>query len=331
MPYWLSAPGHSTNENFCGRCPTLSLNHFFHWRWHRQTSHGNRTTSFTRSTYAGNGKAQDELALRYSLGTGGAEKDKAKAVEWYRKASANGIVTAYFNLGVAYYNGDGVRISEDESCKWFVLAADAGMAQAQEAANRAQAGLSPQRFHDCQLLAANAYYLGKEIKQDYPRAMGWYLKLAEENDGRASERVAVMYDHGWGVTQDQSQSVVWLRRAADQGNSLARYELGRLYELGIRVPQDYANARKLYEAAANDLFTPAMVALSKMSSEGRGVKVNIQTAYMWAVLAANQKNVEGNKLAETLSKQLNEKQIADAKKEASQHFSGRLGFFTPKQ
>jgi TPR repeat protein len=278
-----------------------------------------------------NAAAQNALALRYSTGAGGAERDDEKAIEWFRRAAANGSVAAYFNLGAAYYNGKGVRVNEDESCKWFLLAADAGMNTASEAVARAEKSLSAERLHGCQLLVADAYFRGKEIRQDYPKAMRWYLKLAEQKDGVASERIAVMYDHGWGVPQDRSESVVWLRRAADEKNSLARYELGRLSELGVEVPQNYATALKLYEEAANDLFTPAMVALSKMYSEGRGVKVNIQTAYMWAVLAANQRNAEGNKIAETLSRQLSAAQIQSAKKEASAHLSGRLGLFTSKQ
>lgn len=279
-----------------------------------------------RKADAGDGWAQLELAYRYSLGTGGVDKDKVKSVEWFHRAAAEGIPMAYFNLGVAYYNGDGVQIDDKQSCKWFILADDAGVEQARGAAQRAKETLSPPRFRDCEALVANAYCVGKEIKQDYSKALYLYKGLAAEGNGEASERLAVMYDHGWGVPSDPKQSVFWLERGAEQGNPLAQYELGRIYELGINAPQDYSRALKLYQASANGLFTPALMALSKMYMDGRGVKANSQTALMWALLAVDRGNPEAKSLAESIAAQLSKKQIQAAKKEAVLHKTGQVKF-----
>ncbi len=156
--------------------------------------------------------------------------------------------------------------------------------------------------------------------------MQLYKKLADEGDGRASERVAVMYDHGWGVPPDAKESIAWLERASEQKDSLALYELGRLYEQGINVPQDYEKALKLYQASSNGLLSPALLALSKMYLDGSGVKVSPQTAYMWAFLAAHRGDPEGKKVADSITPRLSKKQIESAKKEAHLHISGMIRY-----
>ena len=125
---------------------------------------------------------------------------------------------------------------------------------------------------------------------------------------------------------DAGQSIVWLQRASDQGYSLALYELGRLYENGVNVAQDYGRALKLYQLASNSMFVPALLALSKMYSEGRGVKPNLQTAFMWSWLAGHRGNAEGKQLAQSLEPQLNKRQVEAAMKEAREHISGRLHY-----
>ncbi len=288
------------------------------------------STELQRKASAGDGLAQLELAYRYSFGNGGLEKDKGKSAEWLRKAAAAGVPMAYFNLGVAYYNGDGLPTDDKQSCKWFKLASNAGVEPAREAVQRAKETLSAARFRDCELQVANAYCEGKEITRDYSRAIGLYKVLAAEGYGEASERLAAMYDRGWGVPSDPKQSVFWLERGADQGSSLAQYELGRLYELAIHVPQDYSRALKLYHASANGLFTPALMALSKMYMDGRGVKANPQTAFMWALLAADRGNPEAKSLASSIGAQLSKKQIEAAKKEALLHKAGQVKLtYTP--
>jgi hypothetical protein len=156
--------------------------------------------------------------------------------------------------------------------------------------------------------------------------MQFYKKLADEGDGRATERVAVMYDHGWGVPSDAKESIAWLQRASVQEDALALYELGRLYEQGINVPQDYAKALKLYHASSNGLLSPALLALSRMYLDGRGVKANPQTAYMWAFLAGHRGDPEGKNLADSISPRLTKKEIESAKKEARLHISGMIRY-----
>ncbi len=48
---------------------------------------------------------------------------KAKALQWYRKAAEQGEVTAQYNLGVMYDNGQGVPQDYAQAHMWYNLAA----------------------------------------------------------------------------------------------------------------------------------------------------------------------------------------------------------------
>jgi len=60
---------------------------------------------------SGDPDAENDLGVRYRMGEG-VEKDKEEAVRWYRKAAKHGSAAAMFNLGAAYYNGDGVGVDD---------------------------------------------------------------------------------------------------------------------------------------------------------------------------------------------------------------------------
>ncbi len=54
-------------------------------------------------------------------------------VRWYRKAAEQGSARAQYNLGHAYYNGEGVVKDPEEAVRWYRKAAEQGDADAQRA------------------------------------------------------------------------------------------------------------------------------------------------------------------------------------------------------
>src|SRR4029450_11004776 len=52
------------------------------------------------------------------------------AAPWYRKAAAQAFADAQFNIGVLYYNGQGVRQDDVSAHLWFQLAAPCSPASA---------------------------------------------------------------------------------------------------------------------------------------------------------------------------------------------------------
>ena len=71
----------------------------------------------------GNGMAFHMLASYYRDGTLGMPQDNAKANELCLKAGELGCAEAYFNLGIAYSNGDGMEIDKKKAKHYNELAA----------------------------------------------------------------------------------------------------------------------------------------------------------------------------------------------------------------
>ena len=90
-------------------------------------------------------------------------KDEKEAVKWYTKSAEQGNANAQYNLGVCYYNGQGVCKDEKESVKWYNKAAEQGLAAAQ-----------------CNL--GWCYEKEAGVSKDEKEALKWYTKAAEQGD-----------------------------------------------------------------------------------------------------------------------------------------------------
>jgi uncharacterized protein len=62
---------------------------------------------------------------------GESSRDRAEAARWFRKAAEQGHVDAQYNLGDAYYYGQGVPQDYAEAAWWYRKAAEQGHASAQ--------------------------------------------------------------------------------------------------------------------------------------------------------------------------------------------------------
>src|ERR1039458_3169362 len=56
----------------------------------------------------GDAQCQYELGGAFSFGNFGVAKDPVEAVKWFRKAAAQNLAAAQYNLGLCHYNGEGV-------------------------------------------------------------------------------------------------------------------------------------------------------------------------------------------------------------------------------
>ena len=58
-------------------------------------------------------------------------EDDVEAVKWYRLAAEQGLAEAQVNLGAMYDNGEGVPEDDAEAARWYRMAAEQGNSQAQ--------------------------------------------------------------------------------------------------------------------------------------------------------------------------------------------------------
>ncbi len=266
---------------------------------------------------SGDPAAQNELGIRYRVGTTDVDKDPAKAIPWFLKAAKQGYAKAYFNLGAAYYNGDGVPANDQNYCAWFIFSADAGDKRGIEAVARTRQELPPAQMNRCEVLVATAYLTGGIVRQDYGRAVNWYMTAATAGDGAACAKLGYLYDRGIGVSADKAESLKWLQRAADLNDPPSLYQLGMAYDTGNGVPGDFVKARKLYEQASYLGIAQAFAALGAIYAEGRGAKPDQQKALAYYLVAANNNVIGAQKKVDGLSTKLTAKQVAAAKQDAA--------------
>jgi TPR repeat protein len=149
------------------------------------------------------------------------------------KAKA-GDAVAQFDLGYAYYLGQGVPKDYVQAALWFRKAADQGDAVAQ---------------HDLGVLYENGF----GVLQDYAQAATWYREAADQGNAEAQSNLGLLYNNGQGVPQDYAQAAAWYRKSAEQGYAGAQNNLGSLYEYGFGVPQSYADAYFWFNLAASGM------------------------------------------------------------------------------
>ncbi len=124
----------------------------------------------------GNGYTQD-----FDAGAEAARKgDFATAFREWRPLAEQGNVTAQFNLGLMYSNGQGVTQNYREAAKWFHKSAEQGNARAQY-----QLGVM--------------YGNGRGVPQDDREAVKWYRKGAEQGYAEAQGGLGASYAAGKGI------------------------------------------------------------------------------------------------------------------------------------
>ncbi len=162
-----------------------------------------------------------------------------EAVECWKKSAEEGSYLAMYNLGCAYYVGDGVEQSYEESIRWFEEAVEHGD---MEAANR-----------------LGAFYVeGEAVPADDQLAMH-YFKIAAEGGslgGMANYGFALM------IQGKKEEGLEWIEKAASKGNGAASDLLGTWALEGKNMEKDEEKAFHYFEASAKTKYQPGLEHLS---------------------------------------------------------------------
>jgi uncharacterized protein len=140
--------------------------------------------------------AKNNIGLMYFNGQG-VPKDWSRAVALYRKAADQGYAWAQYNLGEMYENGYSVPQDYAQAIALYRTAGDQGLAMAQ-----AKLGY--------------LYVSGRGVPKDYGQALTWFLKAADQGFAGAQFALGSMYENGMGVAKDTDQASTWYRKAAEQ-------------------------------------------------------------------------------------------------------------------
>jgi len=123
--------------------------------------------------------------------------DYATALREWRPLAEQGVAYAQFNLGLMYYNGQGVPQDYAQALQWYRKAAEQGYAKAQ---------------HNLGFM----YYNGEGVPQDDAEVVEWWRKAAEQGYAEAEYNLGVMYNNGEGVPKNDAQAHMWFNLAASR-------------------------------------------------------------------------------------------------------------------
>ena len=263
---------------------------------------------FTTLAEAGDAEAQDNLGIMYYNGEG-VKQDYKEAVKWTEMAAEAGLTIAQYNLGLMHKNGEGVKKDDVEAAEWLRRAAVAGNTDAQK---------------DLLLIYEEGKGVPKDIGADFEKgkeafeegkydiAVAELTPFAEAGNTLAQNALGCMYDEGVGILQDYKEAVMWWRLAADVGYVGAQNNMGWAYSKGRGVPQNDVEAVRWYRLAAEAGDATAQFNLGAKYASGAGVKHDNRLAYMWFNLAAGQGHEEAPSVRDEATEYMTPEQIIEA-------------------
>lgn len=197
-----------------------------------------------------------------------AQKTPAVDLAALQAAALGGDAHAAFELGQIFHHGDGVPADPVAAVRWWRIAGEAGILEAQ-------------------VNLGYAYWFGEGAKQSYAEAMLWDRRAAEQGAAVAQAAIGIMYLEGRGVAEDPAEAVRWFRLAAEQGLALAQFEFGHAYALGEGVGRNLALAADWYLLAAEQGHVRAMEHLADIHVDpNNGIGQDFPAAFHWYGIAA---------------------------------------------
>ena len=156
---------------------------------------------------AGDAGAMFNLGYHYDEGRLGLTQDRTKALELWHRAGELGFADAYYNIGYAYYHGEGVERDEKKAMHYYELAAMGGdeMARQNLGCSEAHAGNWDRAIKHFTIAIGGGYNIsvkaiqmlyrdGHATKEDYTKALLAYQAYLEEVRSEQRDQAAAFDD-----------------------------------------------------------------------------------------------------------------------------------------
>ncbi len=215
----------------------------------------------------------------------------------YKKLAKKGDVSAQFQLGECYYNGNGVETDYKKAVEWYLKAANSGNPNAQymlgecwEKGRGIQAPRNDNTAINWYTLSAKQGFLDAQkhltymysMKRNYVEAFRWYCAAAEQGDTHSINMVGYYYLFGkGGIQKNYNEAVKCFQKLFELGKELASANLylGICYEYGYGVEMNPEKAFSYYyDAVFKHGNVYAYFELAKCYERGFGVEQNISMA-----------------------------------------------------
>lgn len=125
------------------------------------------------------------------------------------------------------------------------------------------------------------YYFGKDVSQDYKKAMQYFYKAAEFGDEYGEAYLGLFYEKGYSVERNFLAAFSWYYKAALKGNAFSQNALGLLYINGRGVKRNNTAAMIWFQKSAENEYLPAFYQLGRIYYLGLGVEKSYEKAFYW--------------------------------------------------
>jgi TPR repeat protein len=207
------------------------------------------------------------LILLAGLATLNATENSLATLE---TAAASGNATAQFQLGRAYFRGEGLATEKAKAHEWILKSAEQGNPDA---------------------ITSMGYFYsqGVVLEKDEAKAIEWFRKGAEAGSAKSQLNLGLMLRQGKTIPLDNTESLKWLEMAVSTGDPDAIRTYGQLLFLGdslIMPDRKKAFPFVLKSAEAGDAASQNMVGVA--CRDGDGTEQDHEKAKEWFLKAALQ-------------------------------------------
>jgi len=224
---------------------------------------------FQKSADAGYPQAQATIGALYLKGLPGLlDRNPEKGVDLLSRAVRAKSLTARFNLGMAYYNGDGVPQDPSKAAQWLQVAEKQNFVEAQYVLGmllaEGEEGLPKN-------LSQGVRLLNKADKQGHKLARA-YLEKMDLKPGTISNKVLQTTTSNFSnMTSSEDEKIL---------------HEARKYYTGIGRPKNYEKAYSMLLPLAKGGYPEAARLVGLMKLSGKGTEKNPKDAKQWLSVAA---------------------------------------------
>lgn len=203
------------------------------------------------------------------------QKDANTAIGYYLAAAEIGNIDANYELGMIYYNGDGVTQDFYRAREYFERAADKGDADALY-------------MLACMCLKGQGAEPNDIMGREYLRGAAERGHQDALTCLRACEcyELGRKYLEGWSVSKDVKRACDYLEQAVNkataQGDGSIIFAVGRIYEKGqFGLKKDFKRACAYFQRAAELGDEDACFRLGMILHDGEGVERDLKKAFAY--------------------------------------------------
>lgn len=184
-------------------------------------------------------------------------RKEEQAVELFRKASANGYQSATYNLGLCYFQGQGVGVDYGKAFELFKQIANTD--------------------NYAQTMIGVCYLYGYGVEKNYNEAITWLNRGSENKETEASLYLAYAYSKGFGVEKDELKALKLYLPFAEKGYLSAQYQMALIYYNGETVSKDCQQALYWFGKVAARYYD-ALTIMGEIYEKGECMPANLEKA-----------------------------------------------------